>query len=144
MKTNVWFPPGEMCWEYFLIYVDDLMVSSRRATIVMEAINHIYNLKEDKNTKKCFGPPDMYLGNKIHKFRDKDADDYQYCWSVSGYYYIKSIMANVEDKIMNHRCQINANQQSPFTNGYRPEIDTSPELYAKQLNYSQEMIVCLR
>ena len=78
------------------------MVASQRASSAMEEISHIYTLKEDKKTNKCFGPPDMYLGKKIHKFKDKDADNYQYCWSVSGDHYVKNIAANVEDKLMNH------------------------------------------
>ena len=59
LKTDDWFPPGEIYWECFLIYVDGLMVASRRASSVMEAISHVYTLKENKKTKKCFGPPDM-------------------------------------------------------------------------------------
>ena len=52
---------------------------------------------------------------------------------MSGEHYFKNIMANVEDKLMNHKRQLNAKQQSPFTTGYRPEMDTLPELDAKQL-----------
>ena len=91
-----------MYWEYVLIYVDDLMVASRCAISIMEEISHVYTLKEDKKTKKCFRPPDMYLGTKIHKFKYKDVDDKQYWWSMSGEHYVNNIVANVEDKIMNH------------------------------------------
>ena len=144
LKTDERFPPGDMYLEYVLIYVDDLMVASRRAISVMEAISHVYTLNEDNKTKKCFGSTDMYLGTKIHKFKDKDADDNQYCWSMSGDHYVKNIVANLEEKLMNHVRQINTKQYSPFTTGYRPEMDTSPELDANQLNYFQEMIGCLR
>ena len=63
---------------------------------------------------------------------------------MSGNHYGKNIVANVEDKLMNHRRQLNAKQQSPFTTGYRPDMDTSLELYTKKLNYFQEIIGCLR
>ena len=53
------------------------MVASRRASSVVEEISHVYTLKEDKKTKKYFGPPNMYLGTKTYKFKDKDADDEQ-------------------------------------------------------------------
>ena len=96
LETYDQFPPGGMYWEYILIYVDDLMAASRRASSVIEEISHVYTLKEDKKKKKCFVPTDMYLGTKIHKFKDKDADDNQYCWSMSGDHYIKNIVANVE------------------------------------------------
>ena len=46
LKTDDRFPPGEMYWGYILIYVDGLMVASRRASSVMEAISHVYTLKE--------------------------------------------------------------------------------------------------
>ena len=109
-----------MYWEYVLIYVDDLIVASQCASSVIEAIRHVYTLKEDNKTKKCFVPPDMYLGTKIHKFKYKYEDYDQYCWSMSGNHYVNNIVANVEGKIMNHGRQINAKQQSPFTTGYRP------------------------
>ena len=111
-----------MYWECVVIYVKNLMVALRRASSAMEEIIHVYTLKEEKKTKKCFGPPGMYLGTKIHKFREKDADEDQYCWSIPGDHYAKNIVAHVEDKLMNHGCQLNAKQQSPFTTGYIPEI----------------------
>ena len=122
LETYDQFPPGGMYWEYILIYVDALMLASRRSSRVMEAISHVYTLKEDNNTKKCFGAPGIYLGTKIHKFKDKDSDDGQYRWYIAGDHYVKNIVANVEDKIMKHGRQINAKQQSPFTTGYRPEM----------------------
>ena len=132
-----------MYWEFVFIYVDDLMVASRLVSSIMEAIIHVYTLKEDKKIKKCFGPPDMYLGTKIHKFKDKGAYNNQYCCSMSGDHYVKNIVANVYKKLMNHGRQITAKQQSPFTTGYRHEMDPSPELDTKQINYFQEMIGCL-
>ena len=126
LKTDDRFPPGEIHWEYILIYVDNLMVALRHTRSVMEEISYVYTLKEKKKTNQCFGPPDMYLETKTHKFKDKDADDDQYCWSMSVENYVKSIVDNVEDKILNHVRQLNAKQQSLFTTGYRPEMNTSP------------------
>ena len=120
------------------------MVASRRASSVVEEISHVYTLKEDKKTKKYFGPPNMYLGTKTYKFKDKDADDEQYCWSMSGNHCAKNIVANVEYKLMNHVHQLNAKQQSPFTTGYRTKMDTSTELDDNKINYFKEMIGCLR
>ena len=82
----------------------------------------------------------MYLGTKIQKFKDKDAEENQYCCSMSGENHVKKIVAKVEYKLINHGRQINAKQQSPFTTGYRPEMDTSPKLDDKNFNYFQEMI----
>lgn len=68
---------------YVLIHVDNLMVASRRAKSIIEGISKVYTLKEDKETKLCYGPPDVYLGSKIHKYHDPDADpDAPYCWSI--------------------------------------------------------------
>ena len=113
------------------------MVASQRASSVMEAISYVYTLKEDKKTKSCFGPPDMYLGNKY-------ADDNQYCWSMSGNHYVKNTVAKVDEKLMNHGSQLNVKQQSSFTTVYITDMYTFPELDTKQLNYFQEMIGCLR
>ena len=102
------------------------MAALRRASSVIKSISHVYTLKVDKKKNKWFRPPDMYLGTKIHKFKDKDADNDQYCWSMSGDHYVKNIVANGEDKLINHGHQINAKQQSPFITGYRTDMDTSP------------------
>ena len=53
-------------------------------------------------------------------------------------------MENIDNKFMNHGRQLNAKQQSPFTTEYIPEMDTYPELYVRQINYSEEFIGCLR
>ena len=126
LKTDDRFPPGEIYWEYVLIYVDNLMVALRHTRSVMEEISYVYTLKEKKKTNQCFGPPDMYLETKTHKFKDKDADDDQYCWSMPGDHYVNNIVANVEDKLMNHWRQLNVKQKSPFTTGYIPEMGMSP------------------
>ena len=92
VKDTTDSPKGERYWEYVLIHVDDLLVASRRATEIMESISQIYKLKENQATKKCYGPPEMYLGTRIHKWRDKDADpDDPYCWPMSGDHYVKTV-----------------------------------------------------
>ena len=84
-----------MCWEYVLIYVENLMVGLLHASSVMETISYAYTLKEDKNMKKCFRPPNMYLGTKIQKCKDKDADDNKYWFLMSVNHYVKNIVANI-------------------------------------------------
>ena len=47
------------------------------------------------------------------------------------------IINSVQHNIMSHGMNINANQVSPFIIGYRPELDTSRELDADNINYFQ-------
>ena len=92
-----------------------------------------------------YGPPDVYLGSQIRKWRHPDADDDEpYCYSISGDHYVKNVVTNVQRKLQAHGRELNAKQQSPMTTGYRPELDTSPELDANNISYYQELIGCLR
>ena len=135
-------PSGERYYEYVLIHTDDLMVVSRRCGAIMEAIGQVYKLKEDKETGKCYGPPDIYLGSKIGKHRD-DETGKEY-WTMSGDKYVANLVADVKKKLEQAGRSLNAKQKSPFTIGYRPEMDTTPELGDDQVNYFQEIIGCLR
>jgi len=138
-------PAGERYYEYTLIHTDDCMVISRRAKEIMEAIDAVYKLKKDKKTGKCYSEPSTYLGTKIRKYRSPDADENDpYCWSWSGDDYIKDIVEQCERKLKAHGRQLNAKQTSPLTPGYRPELDTSPELTGESWHWYNELVGQLR
>ena len=137
-------PIGTRYYEYVLIHTDDIMAISKRPDSIMEAIGSVYKLKEDKQTKLRWDDPDMYLGTKIRKYRDPDDDSDNYCWSMSGDHYVKSVVDDIETKLAKQDRRLNANQRSPFTTGYRPEFDTSPELDEDGVSTFQELIGCYR
>ena len=138
-------PAGEKYYKYVLIHTDDVLVASCRATQVLEAINAVYKLKENKKTGKPYGPPDIYLGSQIKKYCHRNADpDSPFCYLMSGDDYIEKVVADVNKNLMAHGRELNANQRSPFTTGYRPELDVSLELNDENFSYFQELIGILR
>ena len=86
-----------------------------------------------------YGPLDVYLGTNIQKLWNPDADEDQpHFWSMSVNHYVKNIIANIEESLKNHGRQLHAKQQSPLTQGHRPDMDTSPELDGDTMSYYQE------
>ena len=45
-------PDGFNCWEYVLMYVDDILVISHEPEKLMESLSALYRLKEDPLAKK--------------------------------------------------------------------------------------------
>ena len=85
--------------------------------------------------------PKMYFGAGISKVRSVSGTE---CWTLSSEEYIKSAVRNVEEKLAKSKFRLPTKCLSPFTSGYHPAEDTSPELNAEGLNYYQELIGVLR
>ena len=68
--TNDELPAGGRYYEYVLIHVDELMVDSRREEQVMQEISNIYRLKKDDKTGLPYGPPNIYLVEKIRRHQE--------------------------------------------------------------------------
>ena len=67
---DVWMQPavkpdGTKYYEYVLIYVDDILVISHRASTIMDNLSALYCLKENASNGKRYGTPDCYLGANI-------------------------------------------------------------------------------
>ena len=138
-------PAGEQYYEYVLIHTDDILVASRRANQILDAIDSVFNLKADKKTGKKYGEPDIYLGSQIKKHRHQSDDpNGPFSWSMSGDHYVEKAIQDVEQVLMSHGRELRANQKSPFDTGYRPEMDVSPELDDENFSYFQELIGVLR
>ena len=85
-------PVGERYWEYVLIHVGNFLVDYWWSKCIIKMISSVYTLKEDNKTKKSYGPPDVYLRTKIHKFQDIDAnEDDPHCWYMPGDHYVKNV-----------------------------------------------------
>ena len=142
-------PDGHWYYEYVLIHTDDILSISKHPGKIMEAIGSVYKLKEDRKTRLQWDDPDLYLGSKVRKYRTpEDEEDLDcplgYCWSTSGDDYVKSVIEDIQAKLGKDGRQLNANQCSPVSSGYRPELDTSPELVGDSISDFQEVIGCLR
>ena len=58
-------PDGTKYYEYMLIYVDDILVVSHRASAIMDNLSVIHYLKENPSNGKRYGIPGRYLGANI-------------------------------------------------------------------------------
>jgi hypothetical protein len=108
-------------WEYFLVYVDDLLAIGLdpRATLNTLEKDYSYMLND-------FGPPTHYLGASIGTY-DLD-DDTHFFFMAPGQYFVNAIT------VVQGNLQINEIKLSYIRSdlhmapGYHPEVDTSDPL----------------
>ena len=87
--------------------------------------------------KNSFGPPDIYLGNKISKVTLESGVT---AWAFSSSHYVQSTVKNVEAYLSNKGGKLPNRAATPFSSGYRPEIDVSIELNPTDAAYYQSLI----
>ena len=143
---DVWLRPavkanGTEYYEYLLAYVDDLLAISMNAKAVLGQVAKKFKLKNDK-----IAPPEDYLGAVLSKMK-VGHDDVE-CWSQSAEKYVKASVENVERRLseLGRTTGLGTKKQcyTPLLQGYKPELDTTPELKADGLQYYQELIGVLR
>jgi hypothetical protein len=65
-------------------------------------------------------------------------------WAFESLSYVKKAIGGVERELAEADMKLIPNAKTPLASGYRLELDTSPELGSKQLNYCQGLIGILR
>ena len=78
------------------------------------------------------GPPSIYLGNKVSNVNLEDSVEARYFRSSK---YVQATVVNVEKYLNKHGKSLPSKATSPFTSGYRHEVDVSPELDSKYATY---------
>ena len=119
-----------------LCYVDDVLCISDNPTETMQGIQRKFKVKDDK-----IEPPEMYLGAGLTKMTNETNKE---CWAMSSDNYCKAAVTNVEEALKTKGLRLPSKCVTPLTNGYRPEMDVTPELKADGLQYYQELIGILR
>ena len=128
---------GVSHWEYILLYVDDaLCISNRGENILNEQLGKYFVIKPGS-----VGPPKLYLGNKVSKVTLENGCD---AWSFSSSQYVQNAVANVENHLRKQGKKLPKRATSPFSIGYRPEIDITSELEGADITYYQSLIGILR
>ena len=128
-------PDGQEYYEYILCYVDDILAISHKATQVLEDIQVVFKLKDDKIT-----PPEIYLGVQLEKMTVGTHDG----GALTSDKYIKAALDTVEKSLADAGKRLPSKCKTPISSGYRPELDTTPELNAEGLQKYQEMLMMLR
>ncbi len=135
---DVWFrslkrTTGEEYYEYVLLYVDDVLVISERADKVLrKEIGHHFVLRDES-----IGPSSNYLGGKL---REITLENGVRAWAFGSCQYAQSTVRNVEEHLMKAGEKLPYKAPTPFFNGYRPEIDVSPELGEKDASHFHFLI----
>ena len=125
-----------------MLYVDDfLCVLLDPESIIRNQIGKHFKLKET-----LIGEPDIYLGGKVRKVElDSDAE----CWAFGSSQYIQEACRNVRKCPKERHDKLNDTDENflpksaakgPLSNGYRPEIDVTPELDEIDTVYYQSLI----
>jgi Reverse transcriptase (RNA-dependent DNA polymerase) len=146
---DVWMRPavkpnGDKCYDYVLIYVDDLLVCSIDPDGIMSTLADVYRLKEDPKTKKKWDIPSHYLGANIGQYTIEGTGRPNGHWYMSSDDYVKAAVNNVETELAKNNEKLPSRADCVISPSYRPELDVSPLLDAAQANYYQNLIGVLR
>ena len=142
---DVWLHPatkanGDRYYKYILIYVDDILALSKDLKKIMDYLESKYTLK-DGSMKE----PDQYLGASVTKWTIKGLEDSEKPrWAMVPDVYVKCAIANVETELHAVSLELTKRASTPFSSGYRPELDTMKELNAERAAYFQGLIGVLR
>ena len=137
---DVWMRPavkadGSEYYEYILAYVDDIACASMNPKAVLQEIEKKFKLKNDK-----IADLDTFLGARISK-RNVDGID---MWMIGSQDYVDQAVKSVEAKLEKEGRKLPTRCTTPFPCGYRPEIDSTPELNAAEAAYYQELVGVVR
>jgi hypothetical protein len=91
--------------------------------------------------EESIGKPSNYLGGKL---REVTLENGAEAWAFGSTQYVQSAVKNVEDYLTLKGEKLQAKAPTPLSNGYRPEIDISPELNAEDAAYLHSLIGVLR
>ena len=116
--------------------MDDILCVSHDPRKTMNLIKSKFKLKGDK-----MEPPDNYLGATISKMDNTNGDS---CWAMSSDQYCSALVNNVEDELQKKGMRLPSKCLSPFSHGYKPEMDCTAELKAAGTQRFQEIIGSLR
>jgi hypothetical protein len=135
VKTN-----GDAVYEYVISYVDDLVFQGVAPKAFMNLLGQRLTLKPGSIKE-----PDTYLGVDVKEFRIPNSDEPDKVrWAFESTSYVKKAIADLEKELEDVDLRLLLNTKTPLATGYRPELDLSPELGSKQLNYYHGLIGILR
>jgi hypothetical protein len=138
MKAETRPDDGVLYWAYILIYVDDILCVHHDPGSPLEKLDEYFKIKEGS-----IQVPTFYLGAKLKKTVLTNG---VVAWSMSSRKYVQSAVQNVKEYLAalpgDHMPVKKAS--GPFTGGYKPELDESPELDPTKSKFYQSQIGILR
>ena len=141
LKPNIYLTDGFEYCKYVLIYVNDLLCILHDPKTIMDTLLCSYMLKSGSVKE-----PTEYLGLEIQKYHILGNTDLnkKECWAMSSDKYVKHAIADVELELAQNDQCLQMKVHTPLSNGYHPELDSSPELNAQHANFYQGLISMLQ
>ena len=124
-EPDIWMRKAEDHYEYVGVYIDDLVIVSKKPQEIADSLMQKHNFK-----LKGTGPIDVYLGCNF--FHDKDG-----VLCMAPKMYIEKVVANYEKLFGTKPVQ---NVWSPLEQGDHPELDTSEFLDEMGIEIYQSLI----
>ncbi len=112
-------PDGSTNYEYLLAHVDDILVFSTAPLLIMDQIGKLYRLKEGSQ-----GKPSKYLGADVVEYYLPD-DKSKPRWAFSSAQYVGEAIQTVELELTKSNNYLSTTARTPFSSGYRPELDVT-------------------
>ena len=119
-------------YEYVLIYTDDILAIGKDPCTILQQLNKYFKMKGSS-----IGMPNIYLGTKIWSLT---ASSRKKIWTQGSGAYIQEAMKNVEERLVECNMKLPTCSDTPMLTGYCLELDTSPELDVKMVNWYQSAI----
>jgi Reverse transcriptase (RNA-dependent DNA polymerase) len=111
---------GTKIYEYVLCYVDDILYGGTDPDSFMARLSTVYKLKEGSVKE-----PDIYLGATIKTMTLRNGE---IAYGMSSDAFVKRAVENVEQELAQVGESLKKKVVSPLAAGYRPELDSTPEL----------------
>ena len=139
---DVWMRPtvlvnGDEVYEYVLLYTDDcLVISDKAESILRNEIGKYFTLKDES-----IGHPEIYLGGQMRQVKLVTG---QRAWAFGSSKYVKAATSNVIEQLKKLGKSLPKRAKTPLSSNYRPELDVSSTLNAKDAAQYQSLIGVLR
>ena len=125
-------------YEYVFVYVDDLLALSVKPNLVIESIGKFFRVKPGSDKE-----PDRYLGGDVEKLTLEDGN---VIWATSSRSYVENAIKTVEGLLLEdgEGYVLKTQAKNPLPQGYRPELDVTPELDSDLASRYMQLIGILR
>jgi hypothetical protein len=131
---------GSKYCEYFLRYVDDLLVVSEQPKRTMDGLEATYVLKAGS-----VGKPKTYLGAQVSEYMLENADNpVKTRWSLSAEDYIHGAVKDFKMELEKVGKVLAYKVTTPTTADYQPELDQTKALEPECATYYAGIIGILR
>jgi hypothetical protein len=134
MKAETHPDDGVLYWAYILIYVDDILCVHHDPGSPLAKLDEYFKMNEGS-----IKVPTFYL---VAKLKKTVLPNGVVAWVMSSSKYVHSAVQNVKEYLaaLPGDQKLMKKASGPFSGGYKPELDESPELDPTRANIYQSQV----